>query len=92
MTRLVGLQFRIIYKKDKDNIVANALSIVGHMMAIQAVSSVQPAWIQEVLNSYTADTQAQQLLQRLAVTSLDNQGYILEKRTHMASRQSMDWQ
>jgi len=92
MTRLMGLQFRIIYKKGKDNIVVDALSRVGHMMAIQAVSLVQPAWIQEVLISYTTGTQAQQLLQRLAVTSLDNQGYILEKRTHMASRQSMDLQ
>jgi len=79
MTRLVGLQFWIIYKKGKDNIVADALSRVGHMMAIQAVSLVQPAWIQEVLNSYTIGTQAQQLLQRLAITSPNNQGYLLEK-------------
>lgn len=43
MTRLMGLQFRILYKKGKDNHAADALSRVGHMMAIQAVSSVQPA-------------------------------------------------
>jgi len=79
MIRLMGLQFRIIYKKGKDNIAADALSRVGQMMAIQAVSSVQPAWIQEVLNSYTIGTQAQQLLQRLAITSPNNQGYLLEK-------------
>lgn len=49
------------------------------MMAIQAVSSVQPVWVQDVLNSYTTDSQAQQLLQRLAITSPDQQGYSLEK-------------
>jgi hypothetical protein len=80
MTRLMGLQFRILYKKGKDNIAADALSRVGHMMAIQAVSLVQPAWIQEVLDSYTIDIQARQLLQRLVVTSPDNQGYNLDKR------------
>ena len=50
---------------------ADALSRVAHLMSLQVVSSVQPAWIQEVLNSYTTDTQAQQLLTRLAISSPD---------------------
>jgi len=49
------------------------------MMALQAVSVVQPAWVQEVLNSYTTDSQAQQLFQRLAITSPYTQGYGLDK-------------
>lgn len=48
-------------------------------MALQAVSVVQLAWVQEVLNSYTTYSQAQQLLQRLAITSLDTQGHSLDK-------------
>jgi len=79
MTRLMGLHFKIIYKKGKDNIAADALSRVAHMMALQAVLVVQPAWVQEVLNSYTTDSRAQQLLQRLAITSPDNQGYSLDR-------------
>jgi len=79
MTRLMGLHFKIIYKKGKDNIAVDALSRVAHMMALQAVSVVQPAWVQEVLNSYTTDSRAQQLLQRLAITSPDNQGYSLDR-------------
>jgi hypothetical protein len=37
---------------------ADALSRVAHMFAIQAVSVVQPQWIQEVLNSYKTDPHA----------------------------------
>jgi hypothetical protein len=51
MTRLMGLQFKILYKQGKENLAADALSRVAHMMALQAVSQVQPQWIQEVLNS-----------------------------------------
>jgi hypothetical protein len=49
------------------------------MMAIQAVSSVLPAWIQEVLNSYTTDPNAQQLLQQQAISSPNQQGYSLQQ-------------
>jgi hypothetical protein len=51
MTRLMGLQFKILYKKGQDNQAANALSRIGHVMAIQALSEVQLLWIQEVINS-----------------------------------------
>lgn len=40
---------------------------------------MQPTWIQEVLNSYATDLQAQQLLSRLAISSPDTQGFSLDK-------------
>lgn len=48
-------------------------------MALQSVSSSQPAWLQEVINSYITDPAAQQLLTKLAVQSPDQEGYSLSQ-------------
>jgi hypothetical protein len=58
MTKLMGLQFKIIYKQGKQNIVADALSRVGHLLAVYLVFEAKPMWIQEVTNSYATDTEA----------------------------------
>jgi len=79
MTRLMGLQFKIFYKQGKDNVAADALSRVAHLMSLQAVYQVQPQWVQEVLNSYATDAQAQNLLAQLAVSSPNDNGFSLDK-------------
>ncbi|WVZ61804.1 hypothetical protein U9M48_011620 [Paspalum notatum var. saurae] len=71
MACLMGFQFKIVYKQGKENLAADALSLALH------VSTVQPQWIQEVLNSYTTDSQAQQLLTQLAVASPNSAGFSL---------------
>ena len=63
MTKLVGLQFKFEYRKGEDNKAADALSRVGHAFALQAISTAQPVWLQEVVNSYAVDSEAQELLQ-----------------------------
>lgn len=68
MAKLAGLQFKFQYKKGTENKAVDALSRVGHVFAIQAVSTAQPLWLQEVLNSYTVDDKAQELLTKLAVS------------------------
>jgi hypothetical protein len=75
MTKLMGLQFRVVYKQGKDNVVADALSRMAHVMAMTSVSEVQSMWIQEVLNSYTTNNEAQELLAKFSVQSPDEMGY-----------------
>ena len=43
MTRLMGPHFKIVYRQGKENVAVDALSRVAHLMALQDVSSVQPA-------------------------------------------------
>jgi len=78
MTRLMGMQFKIIYRQGKENHAADALSRVAHLMAVQAVSTLQPQWVQEVCNTYATDAKSQQLLAQLAVTSPDENGFSLK--------------
>jgi hypothetical protein len=78
MSRLMGLKFKILYNKGKDNLAANALSRVVHVMHMQGVSTVQPSWIQEVVNSYKTNQFAQDLVSQLAVTSPNADGFSLD--------------
>ena len=79
MTRLMGLKFKIVYRKGKENTVADSLSRVGHLMTLQAVATVQLAWIKEVVNSYATDSKAQDLLTKLALYSPDENGFSLHQ-------------
>jgi hypothetical protein len=77
MTKLVGLQFILQYKKGPENIVVDALSRVGQFLHISAVSSVVSVWIQEVVSSYSMDSEAKRLLVELVVLSPNDKGYSL---------------
>jgi hypothetical protein len=79
MTKLMGLQFKILYRKGKENLAADALSRVAPMMTIQACSEVRPLWVQEIVNSYATDIRAQELLAQLAISSPNEQGYSLQE-------------
>jgi hypothetical protein len=79
MARLMGHQFQIVYKKGVENRVADALSRVGAMMELAVISEVQPVWIQEILNSYETDVEAQELITQLLVHSPNEQGFSLQQ-------------
>jgi hypothetical protein len=69
MTRLMGLQFRIVYRRGKENLAADALSTIPTLMSMQACSEVQPLWLHEVISSYATDRAAQDLITQLDVSS-----------------------
>jgi hypothetical protein len=77
VSKLSGLQFKLQHKKGPKNQAVDALSSVAHNLNIFAVSAVTPVWIQEILNSYDTDTNAHQLLQELAISSPNSQGFSL---------------
>jgi hypothetical protein len=79
MTRLMGLQFKIIYRKGKEYAVADALSRISPLTATRACSEVIPTWIQEVINSCATEQAAQTLLARLAIASPNEHGYSLHQ-------------
>lgn len=79
MAKLGGLQFKFKYRRGAENTAADSLSRVGHLLTITATSTCQPSWIQEVRNSYVTDAKATELLQALAVHSLDDQGHELDR-------------
>src|SRR6185436_9749409 len=47
MARLMGLQFKIVYKLGKENVAADALSRMAHLRTTQIISEAKPMWIQQ---------------------------------------------
>lgn len=71
MTKLMGLSYKIIYKKGSENKVADAISRVSSTehYDIFALSVVKQVWLQDIQAGYQQDHQALQLLTELSVQS-----------------------
>jgi len=79
MTKLMGLDYVIQYRKGKEYLAANALSRcyeAGHAAALMVVV---PDWHREVVLSYETDESIQELLQQLVVDPNAKQGYTLSR-------------
>jgi transposase InsO family protein len=76
-TRLLGLQYRIVYKKGVDNGAADALSRAP-VAQCTAISVSQPQWLEEVLQSYVGDQATQDLLAKMADASVPTPHYTLK--------------
>ncbi|WVZ74595.1 hypothetical protein U9M48_022759 [Paspalum notatum var. saurae] len=71
MTNLMGLQFKICYKKGTDNRVADALSRLPPSSVVEtyAISVLQPSWLQQVIEAYPKYPVTNKLLAALAISS-----------------------
>ncbi|KAK1610510.1 hypothetical protein QYE76_034183 [Lolium multiflorum] len=68
LTKLMGFQYKILYKKGVLNGAADALSRKPPGSSqVFAITTVQPQWLSTVLDSYARDDHAQSLLQKLVV-------------------------
>lgn len=71
LTKLLGLRYRIIYKKGSDNRVADALSHYpnNQQVELSALSVAIPDWVQEVVEGYKDDLDASCKIQTLCINS-----------------------
>ena len=78
-SKLLGLQYRIVYRLGSANKAADALSRHPSPPAVCAsVSSLVPSWISAVLTSYRQDSFATSLLTKLSVDSTAVPHYSLQ--------------
>jgi hypothetical protein len=68
LTKMVGLQYKVVYKKGTLNGAADALSHKPVTASeLMAMTTVKPLWLEQVEASYANDTHAQTLLQKLSL-------------------------
>jgi transposase InsO family protein len=72
LTKLLGLSYKIVYKKGVDNRVADALSrhIHADTEELLVTSQCKPTWLVSVAQGYLQDQAAAQLLAKLSVQSV----------------------
>lgn len=69
LIKLLGFNYRVEYKKGRDNKVADALSRATHSTEVLAISTIVPTWMQQVLDSYEQDQKCLELLTKLSIDS-----------------------
>lgn len=76
--KLMGLQFKLVYKKGSSNTVADGLSRQCHDCHTISASSAKPAWLDNLQNGYEDDPHARALLTELSITSPNEKGFSLQ--------------
>jgi hypothetical protein len=77
--KLMGLQYKLVYRKGKDNSAADALSRIPTANELHAISLCRPRWLEIIIEGYDKDDKAKTLLQELSIASPNAQGYSLHQ-------------
>ncbi|CAO2200139.1 unnamed protein product [Urochloa humidicola] len=77
--KLLGLQYKVIYKKGLDNKAADALSRQTSPEQCSAISVSTPKLLEVVIEGYQQDPTTKALLAELALTGQNDKGYSLEE-------------
>lgn len=75
--KLLGLHYKIIYKKGLDNNAVDALSQKPEPHNVMAISSSTPKWLEIVIEGYQHDDHSKQLWAELALTGSNDKGFSL---------------
>ena len=76
---MFGLDYKIVYRKGTDSKVVDALSRRPHVPGdCYVLSEIQPAWVQEIMDSYESDPHVTAILQKLAIDPLTVPNFTLQ--------------
>jgi hypothetical protein len=76
VTKIFGYDYEIIYKKGKENVVADALSCkYEDEGSLFSLSFIVPDWLQVVRQEWLQDPKSSQLIQQLQSSALAPPGY-----------------
>lgn len=80
-TKLLGLQYKIAYRKGSTNSAADALSRkeTEEEALLLAVSTCTPKWLKEVVSSYDNDPYSTQILSELAIDANSREHFTLQE-------------
>lgn len=78
-SKLIGLQYKIVYKKGSKNSAADALSCRSHESSqVLAISVEKAPWMEEIMLGYQQDEQALDLLTKLAISPSAKEHFSLQ--------------
>ena len=75
--KLLGLQYKILYKKGLENKATDALFRQIEPVSLTAITASTPKWMEIVLEGYQQDDQTKQLLTELSITGSNDKGFTL---------------
>ena len=77
LIKLLGFDYQVEYKKGKENKVADALSRQIAPEQLMAITTANPLWVTEVIDSYSKDDHCKELITKLSVDPEAEANYTL---------------